>query len=403
MEELRSYYYDQTGMAVLQRICDMEWKCVYNNPSFIKDAHDTRIYRVNGDIVMSYNDDTTDGYPLTFCNLLTDNPPSEEFSFSLSPPSKLLPNFCSEKLEKNSTLLIENVVLYGFYDGRFVLVHKDEKFSTPVPYLAAMEKFFRSRIFFSMGTPAIPYGDDRFLAVGHVKINHTRSFPESPDLQAFVDSCPVGVYHEKYIYLMFLFEFDFQFRITRMSINFIPVDESVAAHDKSFLVFPTGLYFFNNKYYITYGENDRAMRIINLDTQEVEDLLNDNQRDRTDTNVTCTFLEKQVVDVTGVIPKKQSHNTFTFNNSMIHWKDDYFICVYRHLHFDHPLIYENAMDIWKTIWNWDWDWQWYDSLLHNESERDNILFLNGRDRPSHVEDLRTRLSRSWSQPPPRKF
>lgn len=366
---LRAHYHDQTGISVLQCVSDNEWKCLYNNANFLPKAQDARIYRLHDDIIISYNDDTDEGaYPLTYRTLHVGE---EFFSLSLSTPERMLEKYQTEKIEKNATLLIEDVVVYELNEGRFVLVHKGQKFSTPVPRLSTVHKTYSSRIFFSMGTPTIPYGNNAFLGVGHVKIDFTQPFPENEALQQFINKRPKDTYHDKYIYLMFLFEFNLDFHVTRMSVNFIPTDP---AHERSYLVFPSGLFSHDNKYYITYGENDTAMKVIQFNPDEVEHLLDNT--DHFHDPVQCIFLQKTVVDFTTVIPKDQAENTFTFNNSMVHWKDDLFLSVYRVIHItDNERRYLNPTQIWYKIWYDDDD----DMIDGNRSSH-----LTGRYRNSHV-------------------
>ena len=340
---LRSSYCDDTGIAVFQHSKDDSWKCLFHDSEFLKKAADTRLYRMNGEMVLSYNDDAVFGFPLTYRTLQA----HPNFVMELGIPQKMLENFPTQKLEKNASLLVDDAVMYDFQKGRFCLIHHSEFFSTPVPLFERVENKFPRNIIFSMGTAAVPHGPDTFLAVGHVKIRYNRFYKGFDTVNRMIAMRPHKLYHPEWFYFMFVFEFNLRFQITRISCNFIPRDRR---QKKNYLVFPTGLFIHQEKYYITYGENDTEMKMISFDHQEMEELLNDNQLHARE--LQCKFLKKNVVDMTPLIPKEEPQNSFFFNNSMIHWKDDLFLCVYRHVALkSQSKIYKNPMEIWFAVWN----------------------------------------------------
>jgi hypothetical protein len=231
---------------VFQHGKDDTWKCLFHDSEFLKKAADTRLYRMNGEMVLSYNDDTVFGFPLTYRTLQA----HPNFVMELGIPQKMLENFPTQKLEKNASLLTDDAVMYDFQKGRFCLIHHSESFSTPVPLFERVEKKFPKNIIFSMGTAAVPHGPDTFLAVGHVKIRYNRFYKGLDTVNRMIATRPRKIYHPEWFYFMFVFEFNLQFQITRISYNFIPRDRR---HKKSYLVFPTGLFIYQEKYYITYG------------------------------------------------------------------------------------------------------------------------------------------------------
>jgi hypothetical protein len=89
--------------------------------------------------------------------------------------------------------------------------------------------------------------------------------------------------------------------------------------------------------------------MINFEREEIETLLNNNQV-HSETPV-CAFLEKEVTDFTDIIPSTGKKNSFIFNNSMIHWKDDLFLCTYRLVYIDSPKTFKNPLEIWYEMWN----------------------------------------------------
>jgi hypothetical protein len=296
--------------------------------------------------VVSYNNDNIEGFPLSYQILTIVNDDGVSPDVRLSASRNMLEHYPTYKIEKNATLIVEDVVQYEFNGGKFIVLYRDYKISTDVFHFRHLYHLYGSKIIFSMSSPSIVYGENTFLAVGHTKIDYRYSYPEYPELEDFVKSCPHNYYHDRYIYLMFLYEFNNEFEVTRLSLNFIP---SISKEEDNYLVFPCGLLEYKNQIYITYGENDVKTRMINFEREEIETLLNNNQV-HSETPV-CAFLEKEVTDFTDIIPSTGKKNSFIFNNSMIHWKDDLFLCTYRLVYIDSPKTFKNPLEIWYEMWN----------------------------------------------------
>ena len=342
-------FFDQTGMMLLRLREDSTWQLVHNDPKFIEKAQDSRIYWMDGKVVVSFNDDSVEGFPISYRVLTMDNN-SSPYSFHLSPAKNMLAHYPTDKIEKNATLIIEDVVQYEFNHGLFTILYKNEKICSPVYHFQHMNERYGSNILFSMSTPAIHYKDDKFLAVGHTKIDYRRSYSEYPEFNAFVKSCPHDHYHDKYIYLMFLYEFNSSLEITRISFNFIPIHHHKS--EEKYLVFPSGLFEYNERIYITYGENDIKMKMVDFHREEIEALLDYEQDKKLAPH--CAFLERDVVDFTEIIPQSKEPNTFVFNNSMIHWKDDLFLSVYRIVSMQSEnKTFWDPMNIWYEVWGWN--------------------------------------------------
>lgn len=337
------YYIDQTGMMLLRLNNDSTWELIHNDPNFIEKAQDSRIYWMNGQVIISFNDDSVEGFPISYRTMNM-----EKGSFELDLSKNMLNYYHTNKIEKNATLIIDDVVQYEFHEGIFTVLYKDQRICHKVPHFRHMFEMYGSDVLFSMSTPAIHYKDNRFLAVGHTKINYHRSYPEYPDFDKFIKSSH-DHYHDRYIYLMFLYEFDTQLEITRLSINFIPID--CQQLEEKYLVFPSGIFEYNDRIYITYGENDIKIKMVDFDREEIETLLESSQNNKMIPQ--CAFLERKVMDFTKLIPESHNPNTFVFNNSMIHWKDDLFISVYRIVSIMSPKIFKDPMQIWYHVWGWD--------------------------------------------------
>jgi len=343
-------FLDQTGLAVLRFNQDKTWQLVWNDSGLLKKAQDTRIYWMDNKIVVSYNDDNKEGFPISYQILTIVNDDGVSPDIHLSPSRNMLEHYPTHKIEKNATLIVEDVVQYEFSGGKYIVLYRDQKISSAVFHFQHIYKLYGSKIIFSMSSPSIAYGQDTFLAVGHTKIDYRYSYPEYPELDEFVKSCPHDHYHDRYIYLMFLYEFNHDFEVTRLSFNFIP---SISKEEDNYLVFPCGLFEYKNRFYITYGENDVKTRMISFEREEVEAVLNNNQLNSEEP--VCAFLEKEVTDFTSIIPSFTEENSFIFNNSMIHWKDDLFLCTYRLVYMNSHKSFQNPLQVWYEMWNSDDD------------------------------------------------
>jgi hypothetical protein len=126
------------------------------------------------------------------------------------------------------------------------------------------------------------------------------------------------------------------------------------------------------------------MKMISFDHQEMEELLDDNQLDAREFQ--CKFLKKNVVDMTPLIPKEEPQNSFFFNNSMIHWKDNLFLCVYRHVGLkSQSKIYKNPMEIWLAVWKEEYpeDETWQEDESQDEIWEDGFSGALARNTPFH--------------------
>lgn len=342
MTTLRLYngtnFIDQTGLAFFKLVNDA-WEIVYDDPNFIPFAQDTRIYWVDGKIVLSYNDDSQVGFPIRYSTL-----DIKDVLF-LSQPCHLIPNSC--KLDKNATLIGSDLVQYDFSDGKFITIKNNILQKSNLFHFERLSKLYPSKIFFSVSTPAIPYGD-KYLAVGHAKINYHHSYEFDSDLNDFIKLCKPQ-YHDKYIYMMFLYEFSKDCTIERLSFTFIPIDPN---KNESYLSFASGIFEYKNKIYVTFGEDDVKTKLISFEHDEIEALLNDNQK--FSNNFKSGFLIKKTVDFNEYLVNSKLKNCFTFNNSMIHWKDNMFIMVYRLVYMNSEKEYKNPLEIWYQVWDQEW-------------------------------------------------
>jgi len=342
MTSLRLYngtnFIDQTGLAVFKLVNDT-WEIVYDDPNFIPFAQDTRIYWVDGKITLSYNDDSQSGFPIRYSTL------DIKDALLLSKPCNLIQNSC--KLDKNATLICPNLIQYDFSNGKFITIKDKILQENDLFHFERLTKLYKSKIFFSVSTPAIPYGD-KYLAVGHAKINYHHSYEFDSDLNDFIKLCKPQ-YHDKYIYMMFLYEFSKDCNIERLSFSFIPIDPN---KNESYLSFASGIFEYKNNIYVTFGEDDVKTKIISFEHDEIETLLNDNQK--FSNNFKPGFLIKNTVDFNEYLVNSKLKNCFTFNNSMIHWKDNLFIMVYRLVYLYSDKEYNNPLEIWYHVWDQEW-------------------------------------------------
>ena len=337
-----SKFIDQTGMTVLKYTEQNSWQLLQDNPNFLPHAQDTRIYKKDEEILISFNDDSKKGFPIRYCKL-----DIKPFCISVSNEKDLIKN--SYKLDKNCTIVENGNIQYDFINGQFSTIQNNVFVNTELYHFEQLKKLYKNQIYFSVSSPAIPYTENTFLSIGHVKINYHSTFFQDPDLNEFINNASPQ-YHNKYIYMMFFYEFSKDYKVERLSMSFIPNFDG----NESYLVFPCGLFEYNQKFHVTYGEDDIKTKIAIFDRQEIETLLEDNQLYMD--SFKCGFLEKESIDVTDLIPSSSIQNCFVFNNSMIHWKEDLFIMMYRLVYIDSENEFNNPLDIWQHIWdneNWN--------------------------------------------------
>ena len=130
----------------------------------------------------------------------------------------------------------------------------------------------KDAVFFSGGSSVVPHGDG-FLMVGHTKVDH-RKRKEGTSFNRFFDSeikDKAVQKHGAYVYFMFFAEFDLNGNLTHLSNSFIPGQDM--AHMPYHLVFPMGIVFHKDTYFITYGEGDVRTKVLLLSYREMNRML----------------------------------------------------------------------------------------------------------------------------------
>ncbi|MHB1952559.1 MAG: hypothetical protein ACYCOU_02330 [Sulfobacillus sp.] len=98
-------------------------------------------------------------------------------------------------------------VVYKIHET-FDVLRGGDLLRTKCPAVAAVRKFYGRRCQFSMGSPPVAYGDDEFLAVGHLKVKYKEFTPdeESPFAEFLrrTDFRKVSR-HGKYVYFMYFY------------------------------------------------------------------------------------------------------------------------------------------------------------------------------------------------------
>jgi polysaccharide pyruvyl transferase WcaK-like protein len=171
------------------------------------------------------------------------------------------------RVEKNCCYDPRGHILYNFRQGLEVITSEGKYISIKSPLLQELKD---PRILFSISTPSIQYGEN-FLALGHIKINYKELYNGNNPVNKFVRSLnQTGIHaHGKYIYLMFFYEYDKDFKLISMSNAFIPEEN----HKPYYLVMAMSLACVNNKYFIGYGEGDIKLKIAILSSKKVKSML----------------------------------------------------------------------------------------------------------------------------------
>jgi len=275
--------FDSTGLVILRRRASGFVMVSHINNIFGSDMNqDARLYRDRfGDLYIFYNGFLRD--PNERCVMM-------ERQFCICPDyvyfypeREFIPDRFRRTVEKNCLRDVENI-FYSIDNGCFTVFRDTEKICVEVPFLRRLIEKYKKRLVFSLGTPPVPYTDTTRISVGHVKIEYRDRFgclglsssEEQDPLQCFMESVDWnGIYkHGKYIYMMFLFEFDQDLCIRRISECFIPTDSS-EQHLPYLLVFPSGLTSDTGRYhyFLSYGEGDTRSKVLCLDRDEIDDLL----------------------------------------------------------------------------------------------------------------------------------
>jgi len=253
--------YDSTGLAIFHAE-GLKWKIVKNIPNLFNEYnHDCRISKINGDYYLTYYGFITDKTKMLWRKICF----GEDYIY-LSHERELLENYpFTHAVEKHCSFTDQKDVYYNI-NGEFIIWSDDVVVrQTPIKDITL---FYKNKIVFSLGTPGLSYKKN-FLLAGHVKYEYKNIGDGSP-LKDFTDSLNfTGIKkHGKYIYLMFLFEHDENYNITRLSGAFIPVDTV-----KYYLVFPMSIINYEDKIMISYGEGDEFCKHVIFEPAEIEKLL----------------------------------------------------------------------------------------------------------------------------------
>lgn len=174
----------------------------------------------------------------------------------------------SESLDANEPTQLEKV-------NKDDLARFDQYY--PVPEIDDIVAFYggKDNIFFSLGTPCIPYKDG-YVTVGHIKLNHLNRITGS-NFDIFFKRYFEGQgsknlhKHGKFVYFMFLARFNNQGILTHISNGFIPSQGS--QHLPYYLVFAMGIVFNAGTFFISFGEGDVRSKLVAFTEREFTHLL----------------------------------------------------------------------------------------------------------------------------------
>lgn len=131
-----------------------------------------------------------------------------------------------------------------------------------------IKNYYKDTVMFSLSTPALLYGVNEMLGVGHVKIANDRlpinTAAYNFNIQNILPKHP----SKNGTWMMFLYTFDpYTFEIIRVSPAFYPPGTSYG------IVFPEGLVFYDDNYIISYGEGDIKMKLLFIPPIIIDQLL----------------------------------------------------------------------------------------------------------------------------------
>jgi hypothetical protein len=172
-----------------------------------------------------------------------------------------------------------------FFSFQFIphqVIHVGKETNTCRLILPTIDKYntwfaFTSTYRFSLGTPAIPYTDREYIAVGHSRFNlvNVKSANSPTETKSFTSFARAAEMDSKYYsvpwhyYFMYFYTFDRDtFEIRRMSYSFQPPN-----HAPYLLVFPVGICYINEEFVISYGEGDIKSKLMFINRTSIEQLL----------------------------------------------------------------------------------------------------------------------------------
>ena len=174
-------------------------------------------------------------------------------------------------IDKNCVFDLNKNILYEI--GRtFDIIIDGKMIRKKVPELAKLIDYYGdSNIFVSIGSPPVKFGDC-MLATGHIKITYKSLMNKHP-VDKFLKTINFADIHKhgKYIYFIFIYVFDKNYNIVKISEPFIPTLRM--NHLPYLLAFPTGLCWLNGKICISYGEGDIKCKFLVLNNTELCNLL----------------------------------------------------------------------------------------------------------------------------------
>ena len=261
--------FDGTGLCILE-YNNNEFTVKFNiNNIFDKNMNqDTRIYKLNNELYLTYNSFIIENNNLFVKMIKRKLTIDLNDNFLYLYPEHELLTIKHNSVEKNCILLENNDVLYSI-NKKFIIQHNNSKIIKKSKILDHINLRFNN-IFISLGTPVVKF-DNLNISVGHMKIEFKNN--KNIYLTKFLNNIDLTKIklHGKYIYFAFFFVFDHNYNIKFISDFFIPsINDDYLPY---LLVFPTGLVFYNNKYYISYGEGDEKCKILELSKEEINNIL----------------------------------------------------------------------------------------------------------------------------------
>ena len=137
----------------------------------------------------------------------------------------------------------------------------DLNYSKSLNIFTHIEMVHKGAVVFSLSTPALPFTNDLYIGVGHVKIigDHLNEAEDLPAVTFYHQNSSM-IRHPAHntFYLMYFYTFNpSTLDIVKVSYSFLPPNVEYG------VVFPCGLTLFSSDtYLISYGEADMKMKIL---------------------------------------------------------------------------------------------------------------------------------------------
>lgn len=275
--------FDGTGIALIE-INNGEVKVLNNINNIFNDEmnQDARLVKSGDDIYVTYNAYMVNNNNITVPMLQRKIYMSDNLLYLGDESYMSL--VANRPIEKNWIIFDGNItngeldILYSI-NGSFEVISGKSMKICEIPVIRNLIEKYK-HIYFSLSTPCLKHSSsenslNKYISVGHLKIDYrfdytNTAFGDFLKEINFFENVKIKK-HGRFIYFMFFFIFDNNYKMTHISDAFIPKKND--EYLPYLLVFPSGFEKMNEEYIVSYGEGDERSKLLFLSSNEVNNML----------------------------------------------------------------------------------------------------------------------------------